>query len=1162
MSDFIKRFGWCMALHLLSGFAYGQDYQALIKQDLLSRQASLQASATDLSEIIITDSYSDQTSGLHYVYAQQKFNGIPIENAILNFIFKKQELVHANTDRLITQVQNKISSSTSSIAPSTAASTAIVRSNGPSYLRSQPQLLQAESELKFIFKKQEGIQEDIPVQLFYRLADEQKLILYWKVGVHENSGAYWNNYVNTQTGVIDLRTNMTLSCFPEHHSVSEHSSFSKPILPYTPLAVQYRVWPLPLSAPNAGASALVSDPADPIASPLGWHDDGTTKYPITKGNNVHAFADLDTNSISSNDEPNGGASLIFDFPYNPNGTIASNKNAAVVNLFYMNNMMHDFAYHYGFTEEAGNFQTKNITNKGKANDQVIALAQYGGNSARYRNNADFLAPSDGQNGRMRMFVWNVAGSKLLKISEPASLAAEFETGAAEFGPPISQVPLSGKLILVSDGSNTPTLGCKSLVNAAAVRGKIALVDRGDCFFQDKACFAQAAGAIAVIICNYENTPITMGATNPVPCSVTIPVLSVSSVDANYLKNNINAITVVFQAPPTAGAVEKDGSFDNGIIAHEYGHGISIRLAGGPANSSCLNNDEQMGEGWSDFFTLVTTVKPGDNENTAQGIGTFPIQQDVTGRGIRKFPYSLDFGINDQTYEDIFSTETPHALGEVWALMLWELYWGMVKVYGRDPDLYKGNGGNNKAIRLVFEGLKLQPCSPGFIDARDAILKADQLLYNSENQCIIWQAFARRGLGYSATQGANNNRSDGTQAFDLPPTCIPTVKINKTMTPLIKAGDDIQVTLNVRNDTKAVAKNVVVTDLIPGGATYKSNSANVNLTIEGATISYTQNELLAGASINIVYTMTSGKSNASRTVFIDSMENTEFNYDVLLGKGTGFWEISDVVSHSGKKSWFVPNQSVENDQVLNLIRPISITNMAKPVMRFYHRYNVQHAFDGGVIRVSTDQGFNYGDLGTKIFRNGYSGPLSYFAIPLPDLRAFYGDSKTFVPTYVDLSEFVNQNVKLQFRFGSNDNRNATGWFVDDLEIFDMVNYNSEACVKADGITSVCAEAPEKGAIVETQITIPTKQETTLPLQIKLFPNPATNLIYITTSLPKADDLRGSILSIDGKLMKTFKQASTGSQTRFTVNTEGLPAGMYIVQLQAGSYLGREKLLIQR
>src|SRR5690554_493508 len=53
-------------------------------------------------------------------------------------------------------------------------------------------------------------------------------------------------------------------------------------------------------------------------------------------------------------------------------------------------------------------------------------------------------------------------------------------------------------------------------------------------------------------------------------------------------------------------------------------------------------------------------------------------------------------------------------------------------------------------------------------SRDAILQADQLLYNGENTCLIWEVFANRGLGFSADQGSRNSRTDQTEAFDLPP----------------------------------------------------------------------------------------------------------------------------------------------------------------------------------------------------------------------------------------------------------------------------------------------------------------------------------------------------------------------------------------------------------
>src|SRR5690554_442522 len=86
----------------------------------------------------------------------------------------------------------------------------------------------------------------------------------------------------------------------------------------------------------------------------------------------------------------------------------------------------------------------------------------------------------------------------------------------------------------------------------------------------------------------------------------------------------------------------------------------------------------------------------------------------------------------------------------------------------DPDVYNGTGGNNIAMHLVIQGLKLQGCNPGFVDGRDAILQADQLLYNGENTCLIWEVFANRGLGFSADQGSRNSRTDQTEAFDLPP----------------------------------------------------------------------------------------------------------------------------------------------------------------------------------------------------------------------------------------------------------------------------------------------------------------------------------------------------------------------------------------------------------
>jgi hypothetical protein len=217
-------------------------------------------------------------------------------------------------------------------------------------------------------------------------------------------------------------------------------------------------------------------------------------------------------------------------------------------------------------------------------------------------------------------------------------------------------------------------------------------------------------------------------------------------------------------------VNLDGDFDNGVIAHEYGHGVSSRLTGGASEADCLMNDEQAGEGWSDFFALIMTTTPASTADQARGIGNFASNDTFDGNGIRPYPYSRDMEVNPVTYGDVSSSVVPHGVGLIWCSMLWDLYWNMVDKYGNSNDLYATNGGNNKAIQLVMEGLRLQACSPGFVDSRDAILAADELLFDGANSCLIWRTFARRGLGYSADQGSSDMVGDETEAFDLPPAC--------------------------------------------------------------------------------------------------------------------------------------------------------------------------------------------------------------------------------------------------------------------------------------------------------------------------------------------------------------------------------------------------------
>ena len=180
--------------------------------------------------------------------------------------------------------------------------------------------------------------------------------------------------------------------------------------------------------------------------------------------------------------------------------------------------------------------------------------------------------------------------------------------------------------------------------------------------------------------------------------------------------------------------------------------------------------EQMGEGWSDWFALMVTIKSSDMATDGRGVGTFGQDQDIDGVGIRPRKYSTDFAINSFTYGNTNSTASlsaPHGVGFVWCTVLWDLTWAYIDKYGFDSDLHTGTKGNNKVMQLVIDGLKLQPCNPGFVDGRNALLAADQALTGGENQCLIWEVFANRGLGFGADQGDSDSRLDQVQDFSIP-----------------------------------------------------------------------------------------------------------------------------------------------------------------------------------------------------------------------------------------------------------------------------------------------------------------------------------------------------------------------------------------------------------
>jgi hypothetical protein len=259
----------------------------------------------------------------------------------------------------------------------------------------------------------------------------------------------------------------------------------------------------------------------------------------------------------------------------------------------------------------------------------------------------------------------------------------------------------------------------------------------------------------------------MGGDDP---SILIPSALVGQSDGALLEAHLaSGVMVTARESSTA----RDSAFDNSLVAHEYGHGVSARLTGGPSNPNCLSSAQSdgMSEGWSDFWAIALTALPTETRSDPRSIATWVLNEPPGGPGLRRFPYSTEPGVNPQTYADVSPTG-PHDVGEIWALALWEVWWNLVDRVGFDPDLVQGSGGNNRMLQLVMDGLKLQPCNPSFLDGRDALLVAEQVLFGGVHECDLWMGFAKRGMGVSANDGGSASSVSVAEAFDLPVQCVP------------------------------------------------------------------------------------------------------------------------------------------------------------------------------------------------------------------------------------------------------------------------------------------------------------------------------------------------------------------------------------------------------
>ncbi len=1071
----LKKLYWLLGFILLTNplFAQNEALLEIAKQYLHQKQPYITKQTG--FDWVVTDKTENTHKKITYLYLRQTYQGIEIINANSNMAIKEGKVIH-QTGKVIAKIlQKNISKS-----PSLTATDAIQQTASHLSLTiTEPlRVEKTTTNLNTTIYSDGGISlEPIPTKLVYWQNPEGNLVLAWDLSIYpKDKENWWSIRIDAQSGQILEQGNWVTKCTfdpnPHIHQTQQRlqayyqnqlnkkknqaidallpSWIKNPV--QTNTAEQYNIYPMPIESPNHGSRSLVATPFDTEASPFGWHDTNGVpgaEFITTRGNNVHAYEDRAALNVPGF-SPNGGASLNFDFPINFENNPSTYEAASITNLFYWNNIMHDVMHHYGFDEQSGNFQVTNYSGQGIGNDEVRAEDQDGSGT----NNANFGTPPDGSRPRMQMFLWSTGGGGFqLIINSPSNIAGTYTATGASFGANLDS-PLTGDLVLANDGTATPTLGCAPFVNSASVNGKIAVVDRGDCTFAIKAQNAQSAGAIALLVLNNVPDPlINMGGD---ASNITIPLLMVTQATGNLIKNNLaNGVNVTFKDT----RIFITSSFDNGIVAHEYGHGISNRLTGGASNVNCLGNAEQMGEGWSDYFSLILTMKPTDLPTTPRGIGTYAAGQPTTGGGIRPAPYTTNMSINPFTYASVANTTSisqPHGIGFIWCSMLWDMTWLLIDRYGFDENFYTGTGGNNIALQLVTEGMKLQPCSPGFVDGRDAILLADRLLYDGANQELIWEAFARRGLGASANQGSPFNRTDGTQAFNLPNALEISKIADKNFASI---GDIITYQITVKNLFQATKTNIVVSDVLPAGLTPVVGSLSEGGTINGNTVQFAKAEIAGREQVIFSFQaeVTADEAQTTKISFIDTHEEENDNWTTNSITGENAWTLQTSNPNGGENAWFVENIGAVSQQILNLTRSIEVGNATK--LAVWHSYNTEADYDGGVIEVSTDNGNTWSDLGNAMLENGYNTRLQTgFSNPIEGRNAFSGSSNSYIKTVINLSAFSGQRVLVRFRFATDIGVGAEGWYIDEVFVYEgnELAIRNEACISYQGLnTPDCA-----------------------------------------------------------------------------------------------------------
>jgi hypothetical protein len=543
--------------------------------------------------------------------------------------------------------------------------------------------------------------------------------------------------------------------------------------------------------------------------------------------------------------------------------------------------------------------------------------------------------------------------------------------------------------------------------------------------------------------------------------------------------------------------QRDGSLDADVFIHELTHGLSNRLhhnGGGLFTQQAAG----MGEGWSDYYArcLLSTadedlggIYPAGAYATFHfgSAGTFT---DNYYYGIRRFPYVLKSSVgangkpfNPTTFADLdfalinalndgafpsspvigITANEVHNIGAFWSMALLEMRARLITRLGFAE-------GNNRALQIVTDAMKLDVASPTITQARDSIIAADVTGYGGADLSDIRSGFAARGLGAGASATGTTFLTISESLFPSSGPGLITISDERgNNNGVVDPGEGVRVTIPLTNSLTTTDTAVT--------ANFGGRSSNYRDIAAGATFSRSftykvPRRTSCGTLLQVPFTVTSSNGTGSTTIPIQvgqASTSVSFSesFDAVTppslpvgwtttntGSSTAIWKTAATVIDSANSA-FAGDASSSSDSTLT--SPTIAIGSGAQQLSFKHKYNTETPWDAESLEIKIGAG-SFTDIiaaGGTFVQGGYGATVPSSAVGnLLAGRLAWSGSVSPQTVIVKLPATAsNQSVQFRWHVGSDSNTGGTGWNIDSVQVYSTTY---DCTTAADPITPSSGE----------------------------------------------------------------------------------------------------------